>query len=406
MKIVWISNISINEPNLKDSGGWIISMATALNERNIEIINFRPKAIKKIICASTSKNCFQEFNIPLYSDSNIMIETELQSLISSLSPTIIHIWGTENGWANYFNSAKLSIPILIEMQGILKTCVDSWYGFLNLYERARCIGLKELILPNRSLFFQKINFIKRAKIEQTILEKSVNISVQSEWVKNYITTINTRCTLFRSGIILRDSFYHSKKWNPIDGRRNLSILAVGSASVPYKGAHVLIKAFATLKKQFPDLSLRLIGTYKKGIQKSGYVRFLESLARNLGVQDSINWLSSMDADHLINEIHNASVLVVPSFVESYSLVLAEGSMIGIPCVAAYSGAMPELDKDDSILYFPKGDAVQCAGQLKKVLLSESLSLELSQKSRAHAFVRNDKDYIVYNQINIYKQLIK
>lgn len=58
-------------------------------------------------------------------------------------------------------------------------------------------------------------------------------------------------------------------------------VAIGGA--PYKGIHVLIKAIAVVRKQFPDVTLEIAGDLGQNIprwKQSGYFKYLKFLIKN------------------------------------------------------------------------------------------------------------------------------
>jgi glycosyltransferase involved in cell wall biosynthesis len=103
---------------------------------------------------------------------------------------------------------------------------------------------------------------------------------------------------------------------------------------------------------------------------------------------------------------NAAVVVIPTFIQIYSVALAEAMIIGTPVVVSYAVGIPSLGKDeDSCLFFPPGDEAMCAYQLERVLTVRELALLLSRESRKIAMVRNNRERIVQRQLEIYRQVV-
>ena len=406
-KILWITNHIYNDQDIKNSGTWSYSMGKALEKKNIfEIYNMVP-TIKLKNIEQCNYNNFIQWKIPLYNNANRKVLNELIKLIHSINPDIIHIWGTERGWAKFFVESLNEYTILLETVGILSAVANNYFGNIPKLELIRNIGFKEILKPSTSIFNSKRKLVKETISQSNIIKKSSNISVQSEWAKNHILLVNPDCNLFETKIMLREEFYTTKPWNIEQGRKNLSIFTVSSCSSPLKGGHILFRAFSFLKKKFPQLKLKIAGEINlKGIRKNAYTRYLMRLAKELNIIESIEWLGALSAVEMIKHMHNSSVFVTPSFIESYSLTIAEATMIGIPCAASYTGALPELDNFlGGILYFPVGDAVMCASQIEKILSSQEFSNEISLKSRAYAKIRNNYDIALATQLKIYKSLM-
>ena len=174
---------------------------------------------------------------------------------------------------------------------------------------------------------------------------------------------------------------------------------------PLKGAYTLFRAFAIIRNIFPNAQLIMAGVNEKGIRRSGFCRMLTKFAKKNGFYDDIIQLGPLSAEQLTEQYRTASVFVNPSNWESYSVVTAEAMYIGCPTVAAYSGAMPELGHDGSILYFPKGDFRICASNIIKILQNDSLARELSEKSIKIGSERQNQENIAKLQMTTYLKLI-
>jgi glycosyltransferase involved in cell wall biosynthesis len=82
-------------------------------------------------------------------------------------------------------------------------------------------------------------------------------------------------------------------------------------------------------------------------------------------------------------------------------------MIGAPTVVSFTGGTSYLARDnETALFFPPGDEAMCAYQLDRLLLDRELGERLSILSRQKALVRNDRDQIIRQQMNIYRQVLE
>lgn len=120
------------------------------------------------------------------------------------------------------------------------------------------------------------------------------------------------------------------------GHGRFRIVFVGTLEVEYKGADVLIKAFAGCLLAGLDAELVIIGT---GRLKP----VLESLARRLGVWDRLTFLGLLPAGEAIRWHLDASDLfVLPSRVEGLPRSLIEAMARGMACIGTRIGGVPEL----------------------------------------------------------------
>jgi glycosyltransferase involved in cell wall biosynthesis len=109
---------------------------------------------------------------------------------------------------------------------------------------------------------------------------------------------------------------------------------------------------------------------------------------------------------LIERLHRTSAVAIPSFVESYSMSLAEAMLVGVPVVVAHAGAMPEMVQDGvSGLVFSPGDETMCAWQLERIFRDPALASRLSYSARHIGLQRNDAAAVVGHQLDIYREVL-
>jgi glycosyltransferase involved in cell wall biosynthesis len=408
MKILWLSNIALSDSAIKSTGTWLTAMSQALVSQN-DIILFNISQRKVNYYQKEKIGNITQWLVPLERLTEKGLPSTktikfIQNIVKDIDPDIIHIWGTENYWGLLTARGFIKGNILLEMQGLKYSCIKDFYGGLSFYELLKCIKIKEILKFKSSLFYNRYKFKKWGGFEKEIIQFHNNISIQSEWIRAHISAIKNTGRIFKTGMILRDEFTNSEKWKRNNGK--LVLFTSTSGTTAYKGIHILFRALAILKKEFPNVTLKIAGSYIKGLKTSGYTKFLLNEAKRMGIYSNIEWLGSLNANDIVSQMHISMVDVVPSFVESYSMAFAEAMAVGIPCVVAYSGAMPELAQDnESALFYSANDEVMCANQIKKLITDKDLSNKLSKNSIRVSFLRNNCSNIVNNQLSIYKSII-
>lgn len=409
-KVLWLSNCEYSQENVRTTGTWLISMMEALtNEKEIEITNvtlkndrkFTKKVNGKITQWTIPRKEFGKNGQP--SEKAMIFFNELET---EINPDLIHIWGTENFWGMLVVNKIFKKPTLLDMQGVLFATVPQYYGGLTFNELFHCIGIKELILPQRHLYFRKKSLIKKSKLEELIIKQIQNISYQSDWVRSNLETYEIKNkNLFKTGILLRKAFYEAPTWKRPMGIQPVLFTST-SWAIPYKGVHVLFRAISVLKNKYPDIKLNIGGNIGQNNRiKDGYASWLLKEAKKLKIEDNIDWLGPLSDSEIIKNLLLSDAVVIPSFVESYSLALAESMILGIPAVVSYAGAMPELaSHNKTALFFPINDHISCAFQIDKLLANDPLSKELSENARKTAIERNSPEIVINNQLEIYKQV--
>jgi glycosyltransferase involved in cell wall biosynthesis len=104
-----------------------------------------------------------------------------------------------------------------------------------------------------------------------------------------------------------------------------------------KGLDVLLKSLPLVLRHH-KVVLNIIGT---GPRLAQY----QSLSRELGVSQQVQFLGFVEHDHMPSRYQQADLLILPSRRESFGLVLAEAMASGLPVVATKVGAIPEVVED-------------------------------------------------------------
>ena len=327
---------------------------------------------------------------------------EVARIEQIVQPDLVHAWGTEGAWISIHAKGYIKSPVLVDMQGLVFVIAEYFYGGLNFSEILRCIWLKEIIMPWRTLFWKKRIFEVRGQYETQYIKSLSNISCQAEWVKHQLTAIHPDASYYASKMILRDPFYKATPWQY---RKNDSpvIFSMCSAAPSFKGIHVLLKAIGVLKRKYPSIQLQLAGSIDVGNKlQDGYSVFLRKLIKKNGISDNVQYLGHLNADQIISHLQKCNVCVVPSFIESYCMVLAEAMIIGVPAVVSYSGAMPDLaTHNKSALFYNSLDHGLCAAYIDMLINDRTLAETISANARENRLIENDLATVIETQLSIY-----
>jgi len=408
MKVLWLCDYPLSDMDLGGTAAWQGVMARRIMDSGaveLGIISTGPvgqftqcdyRQVKQWIIPATT---------PLGRDG-LPPAALVQAIIraaNNFSPDLIHNWGTEVFWGLLSARGLLTYPSLLEIQGLKGRIAKVFSGDLKPPELLRSIGIKEL-LKRRTICTDRRVFARWGLREEEIIRGHMFVDVQSYWVASHIVAVNPDARLFPVDLPLRHSFYDADAWQ-YSGRPGLFCIA--NYPVPYKGLHVAVRALSLIKKRIPDARLRIAGAHQRpGIRQDGYMRWVNRMIRRLDLVSAVDWLGTLNAAQIVAELKNAAAAVLPTFMETYCMALAEAMSVGTPTVVSYTGGTAYLGKDeDSCLFFPPGDEAMCAYQLERVLIDQRLAERLSDKARAVALVRNNPYTIVKNQLEIYRQVI-
>ena len=124
------------------------------------------------------------------------------------------------------------------------------------------------------------------------------------------------------------------------------ILFVGRFD-PMKGVEIAVRALAFLDEEI-EPELHLIGGDGP---ESHAVERLNALVRDLGLQERVRFTGSVDHQRMPGIYRRADIVVIPSYYESFGLVVLEALASGIPAVATPTGGAVETIIPDVNGYF-------------------------------------------------------
>jgi glycosyltransferase involved in cell wall biosynthesis len=138
-----------------------------------------------------------------------------------------------------------------------------------------------------------------------------------------------------------------------------------------KGGFVLLKAWEEVTKQIPDAELWIVGPR-------------EPLASPM---QGVKWMGRISDRAALKEMfRQSSVFVLPSLFEPFAMALLEGMGVGLPCIGAKAGGIPEMiiEGGNGLLVEPN-DSVSLANALVKVLSNPQLAKTMGH--HAHRIAR-------------------
>lgn len=405
-KILWLSNFRFSKSKSNGSGTWIEAMGFGmLSHKEYEIYNITigsaDSPTKEVV------NGITQWTIPikelvrrnLISLPSAAVIDFIVRTVNDISPDLIHVWGSERFWGLLTARKILNYPALLEMQGIPSAMTPYLAGCLTEKEIASCNGIKEMLRPELSIKAQQEQYKSSEKLEREIWAGHKFIDYQSDWVKAYILPWVESAKLYKTRMLLRRDFVESIPWEYKPGNHVVFTTCGWSAN---KGLHTLVRACGLLKRIFPDITLRIAGHFQSGIRRNGYTKWvMKEIERQ---QINAIYLDALCPNEIIQEMHKAAVFVNPSFIESYSISLAEGMAVGCPCVASYTGAMPEVG-GDACLYFPIGDIGLCAERIRHVFDCGERISDLSRRSRLRSMDMHNIGAGISRQCEIYDDVL-
>ena len=132
---------------------------------------------------------------------------------------------------------------------------------------------------------------------------------------------------------------------------------------PRKGVDVLLEAMRRLRRHRSDVRLRLVG----GSPVSGTAEGYHRKAAALGLTDCVDFVDEQPHEAIPRFMAEADLFVLPSFYDSFGLVLAEAMACGLPVVSTRCGGPEELVDEPSGKLVPTGDSEALASGILEVI---------------------------------------
>jgi glycosyltransferase involved in cell wall biosynthesis len=148
----------------------------------------------------------------------------------------------------------------------------------------------------------------------------------------------------------------------------------------YKRPDHAVRAMARVVEQVPGARLTIAGRR----DDLAYERQLRELVRELGLEGSVEFQFNLSEAEKRSLFLKSRVLIVPSAVEGFGIVVLEANACGVPVIA--SSGVPEGAVRDGLngLRYPYGDIAALAGGICKVLEDDQLHARLSEAGREFA----------------------
>jgi glycosyltransferase involved in cell wall biosynthesis len=146
--------------------------------------------------------------------------------------------------------------------------------------------------------------------------------------------------------------------------------------VPEKGVDVLLKAFAIVAQDLPEVRLTIAGD---GPER----RRLGELTEKLGMTTKVTFLGHITRRDMETRFAQAWMQVVPSrWAEPFGLVALEGMMRGTAVIASSMGGLTEIIKQGETGFLvPPNDIGALALRMKELLSDRAKAEEMGKSGR-------------------------
>lgn len=320
--------------------------------------------------------------------------------IDIFSPDLLHVHGTEAVWGLIKNRYNLSIPMIVSIQGVMELLSRVSWGDLGFFDVLR----HQNITPRNLIhFFPELKIRKFYSLlairERKILRNADCIIGRTESDKSYSYAVAPKIPYYTVNEMMRKEFY-CPKWN-INNIQEYTIFTSGRLS-HLKGLHILLKAVAILKSDYPEIQIHHAGAYSTN---QGAFRYFKKMISEFNLSSNVTFHGHLNAIKIVDLLLRTHVFALPSFGENSCNALQEAQLLGVPCVATHNGGTGSIVQDrKTALLVPSGDEYQMASCIAKIFEDKKLALYLSDNSMEMAEIRNDPGTIIEALMSCYSEM--
>lgn len=301
------------------------------------------RQLKKLFCEKVTIIQTSIKPIP-NSRSNVAHVTEVALAIDKFRPDVIHVHNLESQALVYLRLFQLmknrSIPLICTLHDLTSV------------KRLQSV---HSLLPNLSNFSAIVSPSKF--IDAQVNHLANNQGTQFRVINHGVPSINKKST----------------------NVSNFPTLLFASDLHNHKGGVILMSAWKSLCKNFPDVILNIAGD---GQAK----KFLEDYSMLSDLKGQVRFLGWLGQDQLSEILQADCILIVPSLLgEAFGLIAAEAAMAGAAIIVSRIGALPEIIENEvSGLVVTPSDSFELAGAVQRLLADKELRLSLGKAAKARA----------------------
>lgn len=173
---------------------------------------------------------------------------------------------------------------------------------------------------------------------------------------------------------------------------------------PWKGQHVFLRAAALVRERFPETCFQIIGAAL--FDEQAYEREIRSLARDLGLEDNVEFLGFReDVPELVASLD--VIVHASTSAEPFGQVIVEGMVAGKPVIATDGGGPREIVvPGETGLLIPMGNAEAMAEAITFLLEHPETAGEMGRCGQARAIEFFSIERTARNVEAVYDDLLR
>ena len=305
------------------------------------------------------------------------------------------------GWKKLFSFVK---KLEKENKIDLIEIPDS-YGWFSIWGKLKTPVLVKTHGAN--LYFGKILNTKTRKstafFEKKLLRNATAVCSVSHFTAKVIKDVfnyNNPIYVIHNGVDI-NNLNNLKTYNSKD----IKIIYSGTL-IRKKGVYSLTKAIILLLEK--GYSLKVIFNGKDSIDEISKISTKEEIMNLIPKEFLKNFLFNghVTKESLLNQYYESNIAIFPSYAEAFAMAPLEAMSTGIPVIYTILGSGNELilNFEDGILINPDSP-FDIAEAIKYLIENPEKAKLIGEKGKTKILKEFSKEVMVYNTIDLYKQII-
>lgn len=300
----------------------------------------------------------------------------IHNCLKAIAPDIVQGFGTEGSFA--YAAVTSGFPAVIRMQGIMGRIVPA-------------LGFKCLL--------RNPGWIVPMVLERTSVRRGRHFICTTAFAADFVRELNPSAIIHRIKTPARPELFSAQRVAAPAGQPEL--LFLGSV-LPAKGIEVLIPAFAAATREYPQAKLHVVGAYDGAYMRS----VLAPLVLSLGLNQRVVFHGFQDSAAVEGFLSRASMLVLPTLMDTSPNVIPEAQIVGVPVIATNVGGVPEMiEHGRTGVLVPPGSVNALTAAILETLRDPEAALTRTRAARADAVREYDPKTQVMKLAEVYRSML-
>ncbi len=279
---------------------------------------------------------------------------------------------------------------------------------------ARLRGRKVIFTPHFHIYPYRrpLRELYDRTIGRYLFNLSDRVIVFTEYTRSYLVAMGVRPEKLRViPHVARPEVFEGDRDKEVPGKLLHEVNCTGSPLIlgvgqliKRKGWEYVVRCMPAIVARFPQAVLLILGYPSRN--EPTFPGALMQLSKELGVQDHVLIRLNNSAEFMRDAYRSATIMTLPSLVESFGIVLLEALAAGLPVVAHNGTGLPCII-DDGITgcVVDVRDTAQYTAALLTMLSDDAVRVRMGKVGRQQAVTRFSLEAVAEQLFAIYAELL-